>query len=315
MTIAAGTSTAASTTVTASVGGADSGIGPAAHLNVFGASEPSRSARRETISSAKNAELVGPGCRRRGDVERPVARHPQWPSVARDRLAHGVRPGGGQGGKRNRIPAAPACELALHLASDPLHSADLARGRTASDCAGSTGSAEVAVAVITVCEHRSIIRARARRRSPSSSESTSSSRTSGDRPRRSRSADASARTSARTAIRCSPWEPNTRRSRPAASIRTSCRCGSGSGDTALEIDVHPCAEVGQRRRLAIVGKGRGVEAELARSLRERGREPLECDASSLHELLARARRRLPSTGSGHPETRSPARARRSPAFR
>ena len=225
-------------------------------------------------------------------MERSVARDPQWPGVARDRLADGVRPRGGQGGERNRVPAPTARELALHLTPDALQLSQPAPGRTASDCAGSTGSAEVAVAVITVCEQRSIIWASARRRSPSSSESTSSSRTSGDRPCRSLSADASARTSASTAIRCSPCEPKTRRSRPPASIRTSCRCGPIPVMPRSRSSLQARRELSQRRRLAVVGESCAVEAELAGGLPERRRETLEPGTSRLDELVAERDDRL-----------------------
>ena len=155
---------------------------------------------RRAASRRERSSAATPGARSRRR-RRPARRRSGRPAESR------------RGCLRARARARPRVRCAPSATPDP--------GRPREPAPARPEARLVEVAVITVCEPRSIIRASARRRSPSSSESTSSRRTSGDTSWRSRSAAASASTSARTAIRCSPWEPNTRRSRFAASIRTS----------------------------------------------------------------------------------------------
>src|SRR6476659_7558341 len=173
-------------------------------------------------------ELEGPGRRSGVHEQRPVAGEPRRPRVRGHGLPDGSRPGGDELGHQPR-PTAEAGELALDLTAEPLdHVTSLvpsACWATSSVWAGSPGNALRLALVISAWPEARTRSARIRRRSGSSSERTSSSSSSGRVPRRSSSSSASPSSSASTARRCSPCEPNVRRSRPAESTPRSSRCG------------------------------------------------------------------------------------------
>src|SRR6476659_5512964 len=166
-------------------------------------------------------QLEGPGRRSGVHEQRP-------PRVRGHGLPDGSRPGGDELGHKPR-PTAEAGELAFDLTAEPLdHVTSLvpsACWATSSVWAGSPGNALRLALVISAWPEARTRSARIRRRSGSSSERTSSSRSSGRVPRRSSSSSASPSSSASTARRCSPCEPNVRRSRSAESTPRSSRCG------------------------------------------------------------------------------------------
>src|SRR5579862_8860392 len=142
------------------------------------------------------------------DNERSVGLRAGRPGVARDLLAYGRSPRVGRLGTWTALAAEPA-ELLANIVPDRIHQAASATapGETSSSWSGSAGRRDGSVAVTSAWPERRTRSARIRRRLGSSSERTSSSR------------------SARSASRCSPWEPKLRRSWPPATITTSSRCG------------------------------------------------------------------------------------------
>ena len=154
---------------------------------------------------------------------------------------------------------------------------------------GSAGSAEGCVAVISVCPSPARGAASASRRRRSSSESTSSRSRSGG----GESSEASARSSARTASRCSPCDPNPRSSRPAEIARSS-RWGPSP--------VVPRATSASRRAsrattdggVALVAENAAGKAELLERPRNRARAPPSSPAAP-RRAARRGRRRAPST--------------------
>ena len=107
------------------------------------------------------------------------------------------------------------------------------------------------------------------RRSPSSSERTSSRSTSGETPMRSRSASASAITRDRTATRCSPCEPNTRRSRPLRFDTHVVQMRSCACHASVDVSLQSVLELGLGHGLSLVRQRRRAEPQRACGLRER----------------------------------------------
>src|SRR5918996_120774 len=196
-----------------------------------GRPEPLREALADRRGEVR--ELEGPRARARGDVQGSVARDARRPRVGRDRLAHGLGPG--LDDLSDRAGRAESSQLAAQLASERLEahgavSATLAvpSRRTSTTWDGAeppAGTASRLGALTSACPPGGRAARSARLRSPSSSLSTSSRRSRGGVPRSSARTPASARTSARTAVRCSPCEPNPRNSRSPARSSTSRRWG------------------------------------------------------------------------------------------
>ena len=120
-------------------------------------------------------------------------------------------------------------------------------------------------------------------------------------PRRSSSSSASPSSSASTARRCSPCEPNVRRSRPAERTPRSSRCGPAPGRAALEIAVEPPLELLDARRPRPRSAARPAAGPARRpARRSAGRSaatvscrPATSSAASSLDLLVPRRKRLP----------------------
>ena len=143
-------------------------------------------------------------------------------------------------GESSRLTSPPIRSISASLV------AVVARRRPRASCAGSRGQRAAA----RRCDERlpeAARRARRaiRRRPGSSSESTSSSSSSGARRRGAPPAAPPRRAAARARpSRCSPCEPNARRSRLGrARSTTSSRCGPDAGRAALEVAVEPRLEL------------------------------------------------------------------------
>ena len=222
--------------------------GPTAHLSLrrrVGAEPRARGARgsrrRAASSSFAQVDDVVATCSvpsraiRSGHACRAIA------------VTDGVRPGRGEprrAGAPRRLP--PARQLALDLDRRCAPSPHLVPGTRRAPAPARRGERSDRRRgddrLRAALEHRA--RRGMRRRSPSSSESTSSSRTSGDvAAALAQSTSASARTSASTAIRCSPCEPKERRSRPSASMRRSWRCGPAPVTPRSRSRVEPRVEL------------------------------------------------------------------------
>ncbi len=175
-------------------------------------------------------------------------------------------------------------------------------GSTSTTCAGSTGNEDACVVVIIVCPMPAIRSASTLRRPGSSSESTSSKSSSGAGS----SSCASASSSERTARRCSPCEPNWRRSRSPLAIATSSRCGP--------IPVVPRSMSRAEPRLELGGGRwrRPCTRAARRAARAHPRAPRSSGASCLERHPARRPRARPRAP---PFARSTARAPRGPRAR
>ena len=189
-----------------------------------------RRAGRRSRRPAGRARTPRPSrlCR---DVHRPVTGDPRGPGVTRDRLADDGRPALDElgharpAGRSGRAPRGPPYR------ADP-------GSRPPRSAPARAGSAERCVAVITVCPIPATRAASTSRRPRSSSESTSSRSSSGGVG----SSSASASSSDSTASRCSPCEPNWRRSRVAARDEHVVEMRAEACRAALEIPCEPRAE-------------------------------------------------------------------------
>ena len=230
---------------------------------------PSAARRRGRISAFELAELERPRRRARVDVQRPVAGEPRRPGIRGDLLADRVGPAGDRVGHRAGRPEA------AELASDrvPIRSIRRprwfrrrpARRHRLGGLARQRVGARAGDERLPAGASRS---ARIRRRSGSSSESTSSRRSSGRVPRRSSSSSASPSRSASTASRCSPCEPNARRSRSPARIADVVEVRSEPRRAPLEVAVGARLELVDASAPSLVGELAAVEAELAGPLPE-----------------------------------------------
>src|SRR3954470_9338256 len=173
------------------------------------------------------AELECPGRGARVHEQGSVPRKACRPGVRRHLSPDQARPGGHHVGHGARRPE--TTELVADCLADPVHHAarlvPSCPCSTVTVCAGSPGRAVPLALLSSAWPNARSRSARRGRRPGSSSDKTSSSRSSGRVPRRSSSSSASPSSSARTASRCSPWEPKARRSRPAERTPTSSRCG------------------------------------------------------------------------------------------
>ena len=233
------------------------------------------------------AELEGPdrvGC---AHVQRAVAGDARGPGIAGDRLADRLGPARDQA-RRGR----PADRSATARAG---RAQTACPGVTSTTCAGSIGSAPRCVAVITACSIVAIRSASTRRRRESSSERTSSSSKSGADG----SSSASASRSASSDRRCSPWEPNRRRSRPAGADPHVVEMRPETRRAAGEVAAEAGLERGRGRRIALVAQGRGLEAELLRARREARRDRRRAPRAAPRRARRRATRPAPSRARAH----------------
>ena len=249
------------------------------------------------------AELERPDRVGRVHVHRAVLRDPRRPGVPGDRLPDRRRPALEQLGHAGL--RAEAGELAADLSTERFQ---VPPPRPAP---APVGSADACVAVIIACPIPEIRSASTCRRPRSSSESTSSRRRSGG----SGSSSASARSSESTARRCSPCEPNWRRSRSPLAIEDVVEVRPEPGRAAVDVLRKTRFEHFERRRLGVVAEPRGRQAELVRARGERGRQRLERRRGASSTSVAPSAATRSVHGSSAARSDRCACTRRSAAFR
>ena len=256
------------------------------------ASRRGRSAPARRSSRDRLAHRLGPRRPRRRRSRRAGPKRPSSPSIALAEQSAGAS-------ARFTRPRLPGSDLDARRRLGPA-----ARQRRA----GGRGDDRLAV------RRQRRERARAGDRS-SSSLRTSSRRRSGGVPRRSAVRSASARTSARTAVRCSPCEPKLRRSRSADAIRDVAQVRAERGRPALEVAVEPLLERLDGGRVGLVARAARLRVRARRRARRtRARTPRRAPpAARSSSAPSSATRSVHGASASRPET--PPRTRRSDSFR
>ena len=230
-------------------------------------------------------ELECPRGRGRRDVQLAVSRQPRRPGVASDLLAHRLGP------RAHDLVIPPPARSATARAEPRRRSAPASSraprndldelGRLRPAARGSRRGHErlagvrkplgqgPAAALVELREH--VVEQQKRRRRPAFREQP-----------------ASASSSERTASRCSPCDPNRRRSRPSVVDSDVVEMGPEAGRPAIEVIVQ-LASRPPRRRVRLVHELRSGQAELRRPLGERRREKVD-------GLRAARDERLPQLG-------------------